>query len=92
MKVASAIVTEQGGFTCHAAIVARELRIPCVVGCGSFLDQLPSNVEVTVDGSTGHVYEGRMTIFRDVPQFVAKANDILCNFSNDSGVKEVGSL
>ncbi|MBI5947108.1 MAG: phosphoenolpyruvate synthase [Chloroflexi bacterium] len=59
MKRASAIVTERGGRTCHAAIVSRELGIPCVVGVGQATKSLPVNNEVTVDGSKGHVYEGR---------------------------------
>lgn len=59
MKRASAIVTERGGRTCHAAIVSRELGIPCVVGVGAATKSLPVDSEVTVDGSKGHVYEGR---------------------------------
>lgn len=59
MKRASAIITERGGRTCHAAIVSRELGIPCVVGAGHATTQLAVGREVTVDGSTGVVYEGR---------------------------------
>lgn len=61
MKRASAIVTNRGGRTCHAAIVARELGIPAVVGCGNATALLSENQEVTVtcmDGDTGKVYEG----------------------------------
>jgi len=62
MKTAAAIVTNRGGRTCHAAIVARELGIPAVVGCGDATKVLDSAQEVTVscaEGDTGYVYEGR---------------------------------
>jgi pyruvate,water dikinase len=59
MKRASAIITERGGRTCHAAIVSRELGIPCVVGVGSATTQLAVDRQVTVDGSNGMVYAGR---------------------------------
>ena len=61
MKRASAIVTNRGGRTCHAAIIARELGIPAVVGCGNATQILQDNRPVTVscaDGDTGHVYAG----------------------------------
>ncbi len=58
MKRASAIVTERGGRTCHAAIVSRELGIPCVVGV-SGATKLDVDREVTVDGSRGVIYDGR---------------------------------
>nr|WP_284041398.1 phosphoenolpyruvate synthase [Halomonas olivaria] len=61
MKRASAIVTNRGGRTCHAAIIARELGIPAVVGCGDATTQLKEGADVTVscaEGDTGHVYEG----------------------------------
>ncbi|MGY1651231.1 phosphoenolpyruvate synthase [Geodermatophilus sp. SYSU D01119] len=61
MKRASAIVTNRGGRTCHAAIIARELGIPAVVGTGSATRSLADGQEVTVscaEGDTGHVYEG----------------------------------
>jgi pyruvate, water dikinase len=63
MKRASAIVTNRGGRTCHAAIIARELGIPAVVGCGSATDTLGDGAEVTVScaqGDTGHVYAGHV--------------------------------
>ena len=59
MKRASAIITERGGRTCHAAIVSRELGIPCVVGAGGATTGLGEDRLVTVDGSAGKVYEGR---------------------------------
>ncbi|WP_372749264.1 phosphoenolpyruvate synthase [Litorivivens sp.] len=61
MKRASAIVTNRGGRTCHAAIIARELGIPAVVGCGDATQVLKSGQEVTVscaEGDTGLVYQG----------------------------------
>jgi len=63
MKRAAAIVTNRGGRTCHAAIVARELGIPAVVGCGNATEVIPSGSEVTVscaEGETGRVYRGRI--------------------------------
>jgi pyruvate,water dikinase len=63
MKRASAIVTNRGGRTCHAAIIARELGIPAVVGCGDATSQLPDGRKVTVscsEGDTGNVYEGEL--------------------------------
>ncbi|WP_426998756.1 phosphoenolpyruvate synthase [Pseudarthrobacter sp. N5] len=61
MKRASAIVTNRGGRTCHAAIIARELGIPAVVGTGDVTDILSDGTEVTVscaEGETGLIYEG----------------------------------
>ena len=59
MKRASAIVTERGGRTCHAAIVSRELGIPCVVGVQGATHVLAPDDDVTVDGSKGNIYAGR---------------------------------
>ncbi|MGA1694730.1 MAG: phosphoenolpyruvate synthase [Burkholderiaceae bacterium] len=61
MKRASAIVTNRGGRTCHAAIIARDLGIPAVVGCGDATDRVQDGALVTVscaEGDTGNVYEG----------------------------------
>jgi pyruvate,water dikinase len=61
MKRASAIVTNRGGRTCHAAIIARELGIPAVVGCGNATDALKDGALVTVacsEGDTGYIYDG----------------------------------
>jgi len=63
MKRASAIVTNRGGRTCHAAIIARELGIPAVVGCGDATKLLKNGQEVTVscaEGDTGVIYEGKL--------------------------------
>lgn len=59
MKKASAIVTDVGGRTCHAAIVSRELGIPCVVGTGTATSKLKNGQIITVDGSKGMVYKGK---------------------------------
>jgi len=63
MKRASAIVTDRGGRTCHAAIIARELGIPAVVGCGNATELLKDGQPVTVscaEGDTGYVYDGEL--------------------------------
>ncbi len=65
MKIASAIVTDRGGRTCHAAIIARELGIPAVVGCHDATAALKDGDEVTVscaEGDTGHIYAGLLEI------------------------------
>ena len=67
MKRASAIVTNRGGRTCHAAIIARELGIPAVVGCGDATDTLSNGDQVTVscaEGDTGKIYEGKLAFER----------------------------
>jgi len=67
MKRAAAIVTNRGGRTCHAAIIARELGVPAIVGSGNGLDAIPDGAEVTVscaEGDTGYVYEGRLEFER----------------------------
>lgn len=61
MKRASAIVTDEGGKTSHAAIVSRELGIPAIVGTGSATKILKTGEEISVDGSLGKVYEGNVT-------------------------------
>ena len=63
MKRAAAIVTNRGGRTCHAAIIARELGVPAVVGCGDATTKLTDGLDVTVscsEGDTGKVYEGQI--------------------------------
>jgi pyruvate,water dikinase len=63
MKRAAAIVTNRGGRTCHAAIIARELGIPAVVGCGDATDKIKEGQAVTVscaEGDTGNVYDGQL--------------------------------
>ncbi|MDD1781162.1 phosphoenolpyruvate synthase [Enterovibrio sp. ZSDZ35] len=63
MKKASAIVTNRGGRTCHAAIIARELGIPAIVGCGDATEKLADGADVTIscaEGETGYVYDGKL--------------------------------
>jgi pyruvate,water dikinase len=62
MKRAVAIVTDRGGRTAHAAIVSRELGIPCVVGTGDAMATLKDGQVITVDGSSGNVYDGKVEI------------------------------
>lgn len=77
MKKAAAIITNKGGRTCHAAIVARELGVPAIVGCGNATEILHDHQQVTVsccEGDTGYVYSGNVpfevkeTNFNDLPE------------------------
>lgn len=77
MKKASAIITNKGGRTCHAAIVAREMGVPAIVGCGNATDLLDTGMEVTAsccEGDTGIVYSGIIpfhreeTMLSDIPE------------------------
>ncbi len=80
MKRASAIVTNRGGRTCHAAIIARELGIPAVVGCGHASDVLKDGMLVTVscaEGDTGFIYDGLLeTEVTDVQRGVMPTMDV----------------
>lgn len=61
MKRASAIITNRGGRTCHAAIIARELGVPAIVGCGNATELLTDGQAVTIscaEGDTGFIYDG----------------------------------
>jgi len=73
MKKAAAIVTDEGGYTCHAAIVSRELGVPCVVGTGNATEVLANVDTVTVDGGKGLVYRGITKVREEVsaPAIVA---------------------
>jgi pyruvate,water dikinase len=88
MKRASAIVTNRGGRTCHAAIIARELGIPAVVGCGNATDLIKHGQTVTVscaEGDTGFVYEGELpfkVITSRVDQMPALSMKIMMNVGN----------
>jgi pyruvate,water dikinase len=88
MKAAAALVTNRGGRTCHAAIVARELGIPAVVGSGNATTRLTSGQTVTVscaEGDTGRVYQGELpfrverTEMTDLPR---PATEIMINLGN----------
>ena len=77
MKKASAIITNKGGRTCHAAIVAREMGVPAIVGCGNITDLLDNGMEVTAsccEGDTGIIYSGIIpyikeeTMLADIPE------------------------
>ena len=68
MRRASGIVTDEGGVTCHASIISRELGIPCVVGTGDATKTLKENTGVTLDGKKGLVFEGIKKIEEEAPQ------------------------
>jgi pyruvate,orthophosphate dikinase len=76
MRSSIAVITEQGGVTSHAAIVARELHIPCVVGCGELASALAAGT-LTVDGGAGLVFGGQHPARREVPAFVLLARRVL---------------
>jgi len=88
MKMASAIVTNRGGRTCHAAIVARELGIPAVVGTGDATTRLQSGDVVTVscaEGDTGHVYRGTISFHverTETDELPRPATRIMVNLGN----------
>ncbi|HET7135896.1 MAG TPA: phosphoenolpyruvate synthase [Casimicrobiaceae bacterium] len=88
MKRASAIVTDRGGRTCHAAIIARELGIPAVVGCGDATATLEDGTQVTVscaEGDTGNVYAGLLdveTVDVALDRMPASPTKIMMNVGN----------
>ncbi|QEM81996.1 phosphoenolpyruvate synthase [Halomonas binhaiensis] len=98
MKRASAIVTNRGGRTCHAAIIARELGIPAVVGCGDATDVLSDGRDVTVscaEGDTGHVYDGLLAFDRNVTSVNAMPDipfKIMMNVGNPDRAFSFASL
>ncbi|MDR0901095.1 MAG: phosphoenolpyruvate synthase [Methanobrevibacter sp.] len=71
MKRSNGIITDEGGVTCHAAIISRELGIPCVVGTGDVTETLKDNMEVTLDGKKGIVYEGAFSIAKEEDNAIA---------------------
>ncbi|WP_458455725.1 phosphoenolpyruvate synthase [Methanobrevibacter sp.] len=73
MRRASGIVTDEGGVTCHASIISRELGIPCVVGTGDATTTLKENSGVTLDGKKGLVFEGISETKEEAPAAVASA-------------------
>jgi pyruvate,water dikinase len=98
MKRASAIVTNRGGRTCHAAIIARELGVPAVVGTGNALEKIPDGADVTVscaEGDTGTIYEGILKFERvtadlgDMPEAPLK---IMMNVANPERAFDFGML
>jgi len=88
MKRASAIVTNRGGRTCHAAIIARELGIPAIVGCGDATEVLTEGESATVscaEGDTGYVYRGRLefeVVTRDTGHLPEIPVKIMMNVGN----------
>jgi pyruvate,water dikinase len=98
MRRAAAIVTDSGGMTCHAAIVSRELGIPCVVGTGDATRRLRDGEVVTVDGGRGTVVAGRRLEPGTPPPLVAPAaprataTRILVNLSEPSQLERARAL
>jgi len=88
MKLASAIVTNRGGRTCHAAIIARELGIPAIVGCGDATLKLHNNPYVTVScaqGETGNIYLGKIPfqiIETDLSQLKPPKTEMMVSLAN----------
>ncbi|MEW6491877.1 MAG: phosphoenolpyruvate synthase [Cyanobacteriota bacterium] len=98
MKQASAIVTNQGGRTCHAAIIAREMGIPAIVGCGNATEVLKTGQAVTIscaEGDEGRVYEGLLpfeikeTMLENLPQ---TRTQILMNVGNPEQAFSLASI
>lgn len=98
MKRAAAIVTNRGGRTCHAAIIARELGIPAIVGCGDATDRLRDGQVVTVscaEGDTGRAYEGRLNFEHQTNSVESMPNlpfDIMMNVGNPDRAFDFQSL
>jgi len=98
MKKASAIVTNRGGRTCHAAIIARELGIPAVVGCGDATDVLRDGQVVTVscaEGDTGFIYDGSLDFEHKTNSVGNMPNlpfDIMMNVGNPDRAFDFQSL
>ena len=98
MKIASAIVTNRGGRTCHAAIIARELGVPAVVGCGDATSKIKTAKEVTVscaEGDTGFIYPGSLEFSEnklDVSSLKKPATRIMLNLANPELAFETSKL
>lgn len=98
MKIASAIVTNRGGRTCHAAIISRELGIPCVVGTGDGTDKIKANTDITVDcsqGSDGFVYKGLIDFKidkHDLGQMPKPKTKIMMNLGNPEQAFETSRI
>ena len=98
MKRASAIVTNRGGRTCHAAIIARELGVPAVVGSGNATQVLKDGQEVTVscaEGDTGFIYEGKLDFERtttDLGNMPPAPLKIMMNVANPERAFDFGQL
>lgn len=98
MKRSAAIVTNRGGRTCHAAIIARELGVPAVVGTGDALDQIEDGQQVTVscaEGDTGFIYEGALPFERittDLEAMPEAPLKIMMNVANPERAFDFGQL
>jgi len=98
MKRAAAIVTDRGGRTCHAAIVSRELGVPCVVGTGNGTEVLPDGQVVTVscaEGETGSVYRGAVLFERrqvDLAALPKPATRVMLNVGNPGEAFRLAAL
>lgn len=98
MKRASAIVTNRGGRTCHAAIIARELGVPAVVGSGNATDMISDGQEVTVscaEGDTGFIYDGLLPFERtttDLGNMPPAPLKIMMNVANPERAFDFGQL
>lgn len=88
MKIAAAIVTNRGGRTCHAAIIARELGIPAIVGCDNATAAIPDEEMITVDcsqGDRGRVYRGKLAFVKETTELgelSRPATEIMINLGN----------
>jgi len=98
MKLASAIITNRGGRTCHAAIIARELGVPAIVGTGNATELLQNDYDVTAscaEGDTGKVYQGKLNFEHtfsevgDLPKIPVK---IMMNVGNPSRAFDFASI
>ncbi len=98
MKRAAAIVTNRGGRTCHAAIIARELGVPAVVGTGNALDMIADGREVTIscaEGDTGYIYAGTLPFERtttDLGNMPPAPLKIMMNVANPDRAFDFGML
>ena len=98
MKRSAAIVTNRGGRTCHAAIIARELGVPAVVGTGNALDTIQDGQEVTVscaEGDTGFIYKGALPFERtttDLGNMPPAPLKIMMNVANPERAFDFGQL
>ncbi|KPN20434.1 phosphoenolpyruvate synthase [Xanthomonas sp. Mitacek01] len=98
MKRAAAIVTNRGGRTCHAAIIARELGVPAVVGTGNALDTIEDGQEVTIscsEGDTGFIYSGILPFERittDLTSMPEAPLKIMMNVANPERAFDFGQL
>ncbi len=98
MKRASAIITNRGGRTCHAAIIARELGVPAIVGCGDATETLTEGEIVTAscaEGDTGHIYRGKLdfeVVTKDISAMPEIPVKVMMNVGNPELAFEFSQL